>query len=33
MRKILLLAQIVASPLAVAGPHCTTAERSRQDAF
>ena len=29
MRKILLLSLIVASPLAVAGPQCTTAERSQ----
>ena len=29
MRKILLLSLIIASPLAVAGPQCTTAERSQ----
>ncbi|HEX4551154.1 PepSY domain-containing protein [Pseudomonas sp.] len=29
MRKLLLLSLIVASPLAVAGPQCTTAERSQ----
>lgn len=29
MRKILLLSLIVASPLALAGPQCTTAERSQ----
>ena len=29
MRKLVLLSLIVASPLAVAGPQCTTAERSQ----
>ena len=29
MRKILLLSLVLASPLAVAGPQCTTAERSQ----
>ena len=29
MRKLLLLSLIVASPLAIAGPQCTTAERSQ----
>lgn len=29
MRKILLLSLILASPLAIAGPQCTTAERSQ----
>ncbi|AIG01169.1 signal peptide protein [Pseudomonas fluorescens] len=29
MRKILLLSLMVASPLALAGPQCTTAERSQ----
>ncbi|PIF52997.1 hypothetical protein CLU80_5489 [Pseudomonas sp. 29] len=36
MRKLLLLSLIIASPLAVAGPQCTTAERSQwqdQNAF
>ena len=32
MRKILLLSLIIASPLAVAGPQCTTAERSQWQA-
>ncbi|TFY91000.1 PepSY domain-containing protein [Pseudomonas nabeulensis] len=29
MRKILLLSLVLASPLAFAGPQCTTAERSQ----
>ena len=29
MRKILLLSLIIASPMALAGPQCTTAERSQ----
>ena len=29
MRKILLLSLVLASPLALAGPQCTTAERSQ----
>ena len=29
MRKILLLSLVIASPLALAGPQCTTAERSQ----
>ncbi|MGY2440922.1 PepSY domain-containing protein [Pseudomonas sp. SDO52101_S400] len=29
MRKLVLLSLIVTSPLAVAGPQCTTAERSQ----
>ena len=36
MRKILLLSLVLASPLALAGPQCTTAERSQwqdQQAF
>ena len=29
MRKILLLSLVIASPLAIAGPQCTSAERSQ----
>ena len=29
MRKVLLLSLVLASPLAIAGPQCTTAERSQ----